>query len=151
MEKVSYGLHNLKPPAGSRKNRKRVGRGRSAGGGKTCGRGTKGQKSRSGGRSRAGFEGGQMPLQRRIPKLGGFTPRNRVEYEEVNLDQLERFPAGKVVDPDLMVESGLVRKARRVKVLGRGELTKELTVRAHAFSGSAAKKIEDAGGKAEVM
>lgn len=151
MAKEALGLHNLRPPQDSRKDRKRVGRGRSAGGGKTCGRGTKGQKARSGARSRIGFEGGQMPLQRRIPKLGGFTSRKRVEYSVVNLDELDRFPSGEVVDVDLLRRSGLARSKQPVKILGRGRLTKSLTVRAHAFSRTAAEKIEEAGGKPEVV
>lgn len=146
------GLHNLKPAPGSRKDRKRVGRGRSAGGGKTCGRGQKGQNARSGSHSKIGFEGGQMPLARRVPKLGGFKPRNRKVYVPVNLSDLERFDPGSVVDPAAMEAAGLIRKAhQRVKVLGGGELTRSLTVRAHAFSGSARERIEAAGGKTEVV
>jgi large subunit ribosomal protein L15 len=132
--------------------RKRVGRGRGAGGGKTSGRGQKGQNSRSGSHSKPGFEGGQMPLFRRIPKLGGFTPRNRRVYAVVNVGDLARFEKDQVVDPALLADSGLVRKERdSVKVLGDGELKVSLTVRAHAFTSSAREKIEAAGGRAEVI
>lgn len=145
-------LHNLKPPSDSRKARKRVGRGRGAGGGKTCGRGNNGQNSRSGSRSKAAFEGGQMPLVRRVPKLGGFTPRNRTVYALVNVYQLERFSTEKVVDPVALAGAGLIKKEReKVKILGGGELKAGLTVRAHAFSRTAREKIEAAGGKAEVI
>jgi large subunit ribosomal protein L15 len=152
-EKDRTGLHNLGPPEGSRKNRKRVGRGRAAGGGKTCGRGTKGQKSRSGSKSKPGFEGGQMPLVRRVPKIGGFKPRRRTTYSVVNLFQLDRkFSEGDLVEPASLVTAGLIKKDKEiVKVLGDGELSTPLTVRAHAFSRSAMEKIESAGGKAEVI
>jgi large subunit ribosomal protein L15 len=142
-------LHNLKPAPGSRKDRKRVGRGESAGGGKTCGRGQKGQKARS--KTRLGFEGGQMPLARRVPKLGGFTPRRRNVFAVVNVSELSRFETGEV-DPEALAEVGLIRKKTdRVKVLGNGELNVSITVKAHAFTGSAREKIEAAGGKAEVI
>ncbi len=145
-------LHNLKPAPDSRKARKRVGRGHGAGGGGTSGRGHKGQRARSGSRRKPGFEGGQMPLVRRIPKLGGFTPRKRTVYALVNVHQLERFTADDVVDPVALAEAGLVKKERgRVKILGSGELNTSLTVKAHAFSRSAREKIEAAGGKAEVI
>lgn len=145
-------LHNLSPAPGSRKDRKRVGRGRSAGTGKTSGRGQKGQKARSGSRTKIGFEGGQMPLFRRVPKLGGFKPRNRKVYEVVNVSELGRFEKGQVVDPATLAGAGLVRKERdAVKILGDGELSTELTVRAHAFTRSAREKIEAAGGRAEVI
>src|SRR5450756_118566 len=139
-------LHNLKPAPGSRKGRKRVGRGESAGGGKTCGRGQKGQKAR--GKTRPSFEGGQMPLVRRVPKLGGFTPRKRNVFAVVNVSELARFEGGEV-DPAALAAAGLINKERdRVKILGDGELNVSVTVKAHAFTGSAREKIEAAGGKA---
>jgi len=142
-------LHNLKPAPGSRKDRKRVGRGESAGGGKTCGRGQKGQKAR--GKTRPGFEGGQMPLARRLPKLGGFTPRKRNVFAVVNVSELARFETGEV-DPAALAAAGLIKKeTERVKILGDGELSASITVKAHAFSSSAREKIEAAGGKAEVI
>ena len=145
-------LHNLKPAPDSRKARKRVGRGHGAGGGGTSGRGHKGQRARSGSRRKPGFEGGQMPLVRRIPKLGGFTPRKRTVYALVNVHQLDRFTTDDVVDPVALAEAGLVKKERgRVKILGSGEMNTSLTVKAHAFSRSAREKIEAAGGKAEVI
>lgn len=151
-DKEQLRLHNLKPHPGSRKAKKRVGRGRSAGGGKTCGRGMKGQNARSGSHSKVGFEGGQMPLARRVPKLGGFTPRNRVVYATVKVSAFERFGAGEVVDPEILAREGLIKKAGdRVKVLGDGEISKGLTVKAHAFTRSARSKIEAAGGNAEVI
>ena len=142
-------LHNLKPAPGSHKDRKRVGRGESAGGGKTCGRGQKGQKAR--GKTRLGFEGGQMPLTRRVPKLGGFTPRKRNVFAVVNVSELSRFGTEEV-DPAALAAAGLIRKETdRVKILGDGELSVSVTVKAHAFTGSAREKIEAAGGKAEVI
>jgi large subunit ribosomal protein L15 len=142
-------LHHLKPAEGSKKERKRVGRGRAGAGGKTAGRGTKGWGARH--NPKLGFEGGQMPLQRRVPKLKGFTNPNRVEYAVVNVETLARvFDAGEV-DPASLYDHGLVRKGRPVKVLARGELDKPLTVRAHAFSEAAKAKIEQAGGTAEVI
>jgi len=145
-------LNNLRPPRGQKHPRKRVGRGPGSGHGKTASRGTKGAKSRSGFRFKRGFEGGQMPLHRRVPKRG-FTNIFRVEYAVVNLDALaEAFDAGTAVTPELLRERGLVRKATApVKVLGRGEISKALMVRAHKFSGSAAKKIAAAGGTAETV
>jgi large subunit ribosomal protein L15 len=145
-------LNNLRPPRGAKHPKKRVGRGPGSGHGKTASRGSKGAKSRSGFRFKRGFEGGQMPLHRRVPKRGFHNPF-RVEYAVVNLDTLgEVFEAGSSVTPDLLRERGLVRHATApVKVLGRGELSKALTVTAHKFSGSAAKKIEAAGGKAEAI
>ena len=145
-------LNNLRPPKGARKGRKRVGRGPGSGHGKTASRGSKGAKSRSGFRFKRGFEGGQMPLHRRVPKRGFHNPF-RVEYAVVNLDTLaEVFEAGSSVTPDLLRERGLVRKAGvPVKVLGRGDISKKLTVKAHKFSGSAAEKIAAAGGVAEVI
>jgi large subunit ribosomal protein L15 len=146
------GLNNLRPPRGQKHPRKRVGRGPGSGHGKTASRGTKGAKSRSGFRFKRGFEGGQMPLHRRVPKRG-FTNIFRVEYAVVNLDTLaEMFEAGTAVTPELLRERGLVRQATApVKVLGRGEITKALTVRAHKFSGSAAQKIAAAGGTVETV
>jgi large subunit ribosomal protein L15 len=146
------GLSNLKPAKGSTQSRKRVGRGPGSGLGKTSGRGEKGQKSRSGFSHRAGFEGGQMPLHRRVPKRGFSNARFRKEYTELNLDQLEVFEAGTIVTPEVLLKNGLIRKLRDgVKVLGRGELTKALTVRAHRFSATAQERIAAAGGKAELI
>jgi len=145
-------LNNLRPPKGMKHPKKRIGRGQGSGNGKTAGRGHKGQKSRSGYKFKRGFEGGQMPLHRRVPKRGFHNPF-RVEYEVVNLDALsDRFDAGTEVTPDLLREQGLVaRSAERIKVLARGDISKALTVRAHKFSGKAAEKIAAAGGKAEVL
>ena len=145
-------LNNLRPPRGARRDRKRVGRGPGSGHGKTATRGSKGAKSRSGFRFKRGFEGGQMPLHRRVPKRGFHNPF-RVEYAVVNLDTLaEVFEAGSSVTPELLRERGLVRQAHApVKVLGRGEISKPLTVHAHKFSGSAAEKIAAAGGAAELI
>jgi large subunit ribosomal protein L15 len=138
-------LHNLRPAPGSRKDRKRVGRGPGSGTGKTSGRGQKGQKARSGGSVRPGFEGGQMPLHRRIPK-GGFTPLNRVEYQVVNVRALEELEESEIT-PQVLRERGLIGSLRDpVKVLGTGELTRTVQVTAHAFSGTAQEKIESAGG-----
>jgi len=146
------GLSNLKPAKGSTQARKRVGRGPGSGLGKTSGRGEKGQKSRSGFSHRPGFEGGQMPLHRRVPKRGFSNARFRKEYTELNLDQLEAFEAGTIVTPEVLLKNGLIRKLRDgVKVLGRGELTKALTVRAHRFSATAQERITAAGGKAELI
>lgn len=142
-------LHDLAPAPGSRRRKIRVGRGRAGRRGKTAGRGTKGAGAR--GQIKPTYEGGQIPIQMRMPKLGGFRSPNRVEYEVVNLDGLEGFEAGSVVEPDSLRSRGLVGKKGPVKVLGRGELTKALTVRAHAFSSTAAGKIEAAGGKAEKL
>ena len=145
-------LNNLRPPRGAKHPKKRVGRGPGSGHGKTASRGSKGAKSRSGFRFKRGFEGGQMPLHRRVPKRGFHNPF-RVEYAVVNLDVLgEVFDDGSAVTPDLLRQRGLVRETgARIKVLGRGDLAKKLTVQAHKFSGSAAKKIEAAGGVAEVL
>ncbi|MDQ3785570.1 MAG: 50S ribosomal protein L15 [Actinomycetota bacterium] len=141
--------HELKPPPGSRKASKRVGRGEGSGHGKTAGRGSKGTKAR--GSVRAGFEGGQMPLLRRVPKLKGFRPPNRTVYGAVNLDDLESLP-DPVLGPDEIRAAGLLHKRNSlIKVLGRGEITAAKTVRAHAFSSSARTKIEAAGGSAEVI
>jgi large subunit ribosomal protein L15 len=144
-------LSNLGPPKGARHSKKRVGRGQGSGQGAQAGRGHKGAKSRSGWKKKRGFEGGQMPLHRRVPKRGFHNPF-RVAYEVVNLDALsERFDAGVEVTPELMRERGLVGRAGPVKVLARGDVSKALTVRAHKFSGKAAEKIAAAGGKAEVL
>ncbi|WP_027716913.1 50S ribosomal protein L15 [Desulfuromonas sp. TF] len=144
-------LSNLKPAIGSTKNRKRIGRGAGSGTGKTAGKGHKGQNARSGGGIKAGFEGGQMPLQRRLPKRG-FTSLNKKVYALVNLHDLELFEAGSVVDMAALGQAGLVKKVGDgIKILGDGELTKALTVKAHKFSKSAQERIEAAGGKAEVI
>ena len=141
-------LHDLSPVPGSHRDRKRVGRGPGSGTGKTSGRGQKGQKSRSGGSVPAGFEGGQMPLHRRIPKRG-FHSRNRVEYQVVNVGDLEGLSG--VVTPEVLRDAGLVGSLRKpIKVLGNGSLDAALQVSAHAFSGSAKAKIEAAGGTANV-
>jgi large subunit ribosomal protein L15 len=143
--------NELKPAAGSRKNRKRVGRGPGSGLGKTAGRGEKGQKSRSGFSQKPGFEGGQMPLHRRIPKRG-FTNLFRKEYRTVNVERLNRFEAGAVVTPESLRDAGLLHKGSlEVKVLGNGDLKVALTVRAHKFTETATRKIQEAGGKAEVL
>jgi large subunit ribosomal protein L15 len=146
------GLDKLKPAEGSKGKKFRVGRGQGSGNGKTAGRGHKGAQSRSGYKSKRGFEGGQMPLHRRVPKRG-FTNIFRREYEVVNVDRIaEVFEAGTVVTPELLREHGLVaRGAAPVKVLARGEVAKALTIRAHKFSGKAAEKIQAAGGTTEVL
>ncbi len=145
-------LNTLRPPAGAKHPKKRIGRGHGSGNGKTAGRGHKGAKSRSGFKFKRGFEGGQMPLHRRVPKRGFHNPF-RVAYEVVNLDDLARvFDAGAVVTPEVLRERGLVAgKHTPVKVLARGEVGKALTVRAHKFSGKAAEKIAAAGGAAEAI
>jgi large subunit ribosomal protein L15 len=144
-------LSTLKPPKGARTSRKRLGRGVGSGLGKTSGSGGKGQTARSGCTLGRGFEGGQMPLQRRLPKRG-FTNPFRVEVESVNLDDLDRAFESGVVDPEAMRDRGVVpRKAKVIKVLGRGELSKALTVKAHRFSESARAKIVAAGGVAETL
>ena len=141
-------LHHLKPAAGAKRDRKRVGRGRAGVRGKTAGRGTKGYLAKH--NPKPGFEGGQMPLQRRVPKLKGFKNFNRVEYAVVNVETLAKYFDGEV-DPAALLAHGLVHKGRPVKVLARGELDKALTVRAHAFSAAARSKIEQAGGRAELV
>jgi large subunit ribosomal protein L15 len=141
-------VHDLKPAPGSTRARRRVGRGIAGKGGKTAGRGTKGQGARD--NVKPGFEGGQLPLTQRIPKLKGFKNPFRVEYNVINLDTLEGFE-GDSVDPDAMRAKGLVHKHGLVKVLGRGELTRPLTVSAHAFSKSAVAAIEGAGGRVHVI
>jgi large subunit ribosomal protein L15 len=145
-------LSNLKPAEGSKFSRKRVGRGPGSGNGKTAGRGNKGAQSRSGYSYKRGFEGGQMPLHRRLPKRG-FNNQFRTEYAVVNLDQLEaQFDTGATVTVDSLREAGLIHGKRLpIKVLGRGEITKALTVQADKFSGKAAEKIAAAGGKAEAL
>jgi large subunit ribosomal protein L15 len=145
-------LNSLRPPKGAKHKKSRVGRGPGSGHGKTAGRGEKGAQSRSGFSFKRGFEGGQMPLHRRLPKRG-FTNPFREEYAIVNLDTLaEVFDAGSDVTPDVLRERGLVRDARaHIKVLARGEFAKKLTVRAHKFSSTAAEKIAAAGGVAEVI
>lgn len=141
-------LHELSPAPGSKQSRKRVGRGPGSGLGKTAGRGHKGGQSRAGYRVRPGFEGGQMPLVRRVPKRG-FTNEFRVEYAVVNVGSLEQL--GKSINPDVMVEAGLVHKGRMVKVLGNGEVKAAITVAAHRFSKAARQKIESAGGRCEEL
>ena len=145
-------MNNLRPPKGMKHAKKRIGRGQGSGNGKTAGRGHKGQKSRSGYKFKRGFEGGQMPLHRRVPKRGFHNPF-RVEYEVVNLDTLgARFDAGTVVTAELLAGKRLISSASaRLKVLGRGEIDKALTVRAHRFSGKAAEKIAAAGGATEQL
>ncbi len=145
-------LHDLQPAEGAHKNRKRVGRGISAGGGKTAGRGTKGQNSRSGGGVRPYFEGGQLPLVRRLPRLRGFTNIWRVEYTPINLQRLNSFGAGSEVTPESMMAAGILKSTREpVKILGNGELDRPLTIKAHKFSASAREKILAAGGKIEEL
>jgi large subunit ribosomal protein L15 len=145
-------LSNLKPPKGAKHSKKRVGRGQGSGQGTQAGRGHKGAKSRSGFKRKVGFEGGQMPLKRRVPKRGFHNPFS-VDYAVVNLDTLgERFDDGTVVTLDVLRERRLIpASAERVKVLGRGDITKSLTVRVHKFSGKAAEKITAAGGAAETL
>jgi large subunit ribosomal protein L15 len=145
-------LSNLKPAERSKFSKKRIGRGQGSGTGTQAGRGHKGAQSRSGWKFKRGFEGGQMPLHRRIPKRG-FHNIFRIEYAVVNLDTLgDRFEAGTVVTPELLRERGVVRTSRQpVKILGRGDIAKKLTVRAHKFSGKAAEKIAAAGGATEVL
>lgn len=145
------GLHNLKPAKGSTRSRKRVGRGPGSGLGKTSGRGEKGQKSRSGFSHKVGFEGGQMPLHRRVPKRG-FNNRFRKEYTEVNLDRLEVFDPGTIVTPEVLLKRGMIRKLRAgVKILANGRLTKALTIRAHKFSAKAQEIVKGLGGKVEIL
>ncbi|NVQ45010.1 50S ribosomal protein L15 [Listeria monocytogenes] len=144
-------LHELKPSEGSRKERNRVGRGTGSGNGKTSGRGHKGQKARSGGGVRLGFEGGQLPLFRRIPKRG-FTNINRKEFAIVNLNVLNRFEDGTEVTPELLVETGIIRNEKSgIKILSNGNIEKKLTVKANKFSAAAKEAIEAAGGKTEVI
>src|SRR3989442_10538459 len=142
-------LNNLKPPKGAKHAKKRIGRGQGSGSGKTASRGHKGAKSRSGFKFKRGFEGGQMPLHRRVPKRGFHNPF-RIEYDIVNLDTLGlKFDAGAVVTPELLRDHGLVAGRRPIKVLARGDVVKALTVRAHSFSLKAAEKLQAAGGTTE--
>ena len=143
-------LHELKPPAGSRKRRQRIGRGTGSGRGKTSGRGQKGQNARSEG-FRLGFEGGQMPLAQRIPKLPGFKNPFKKTYAVVNISKLRRFDDGSTVNAESLVAAGLVRAGEEVKVLGTGDLNRNLTVEAHAFSSSARSAIEAKGGTVKVL
>ncbi|UQS82372.1 50S ribosomal protein L15 [Bombilactobacillus folatiphilus] len=144
-------LHEIQTSAGSRQTRKRVGRGTSSGFGKTSGRGQKGQLARSGGKTRQGFEGGQMPLFRRMPKRG-FNNINRKEYAVVNLDQLNQFRAGSVVDAKSLLEAGIIKKELSgVKLLANGELTKKLTIKVNKASKAAQTAVEAAGGSIEVI
>ncbi|WP_301108598.1 50S ribosomal protein L15 [Sporosarcina sp.] len=144
-------LHELKPAEGSRRNRKRIGRGIGSGFGKTSGKGHKGQNARSGGGVRLGFEGGQIPLFQRLPKRG-FTNINRKDYAIVNLDTLNRFEEGTEVTPELLIETGVVSNAKSgIKILGNGTLEKKITVKANKFSASAKEAIEKAGGQTEVV
>ena len=146
------GLHNLKPAKGSVRNRKRVGRGPGSGLGKTAGRGEKGQKSRSGFSRKPGFEGGQMPLHRRVPKRGFTNQPFKKDFSCVNLGRLEVFEAGTIVTPELLVKQGIVKQLRDgLKVLADGDLTKALTVHAHRFSAKAKERIAGLGGKVEVL
>jgi len=142
--------HELKPAPGSHKKPKRVGRGPGSGHGKTSTRGHKGQKARSGGSVRRGFEGGQMPLQRRLPKRG-FTNIFRKQYSVVNVKDLAGFGDGEAITPESLKEKGLIKTRQPVKILGEGELTKKITVKAHKFSQTAIQKIEASGGKVEVI
>lgn len=145
-------LHELKPNKGTVKNRKRLGRGTATGQGKTAGRGQDGQNSRSGGGTRPGFEGGQMPLYRRIPKRGFSNYPFKKQWTVVNIEELNRFEEGTVITPELLKEAGMIKKFNDgVKILGDGQLEKKLTIKAHKFSQSAIEKIEAAGGKAEVI
>lgn len=144
-------LHELKPVDGARNKRNRVGRGMSSGNGKTSGRGHNGQKQRSGGKVGLSFEGGQLPLFRSIPKRG-FTNINRKDYAVVNVSDLNRFDNGTEVTPELLIESGIVKKERSgIKILGNGSLEKKLTIKAHKFSSSAVEAIEQQGGTHEVI
>jgi large subunit ribosomal protein L15 len=148
-KKEQLKLHHLQPAPGSKKEKIRVGRGEGGRRGKTAGRGTKGLKARN--TLRPGFEGGQTPLSMRIPKLPGFTNPNKEEFAIVNLAALDVFDKGSEVTPEELRNRGLIRHRGRVKVLAQGDLAKALTVKAHAFSAAAKKKIEDAGGTAEVI
>lgn len=148
-EREQLKLHHLAPAPGSKKKKIRVGRGESGRRGKTAGRGTKGLLARS--KLRPGFEGGQTPLAMRLPKLKGFTNPSKETFAIVNVATLDDFPAGSEVSPESLREQGLIRHKGRVKVLGEGDLDKALTVKAHAFSGSAREKIEAAGGTVEII
>ena len=143
-------IHDLKPAPGSTKNKQRKGRGIGGKGGKTAGRGTKGQHSRGRGKVRVGFEGGQMPLYKRVPKMRGFTNPFRVEYQAINLDTIDECGLS-TVSPETLQQKGLVSKNALVKVLGRGEITRGVTVQAHAFSAMAEAAILAAGGTTEIL
>jgi large subunit ribosomal protein L15 len=143
-------LGELKPPKGARKKRKRVGRGIGSGHGKTACQGAKGQNARSGGGTKAGFEGGQMPLQRRLPKRGFRSPFKK-QFSIIHVRDLNRFPKGSVVEPELLLQSGLLRKHNQVKLLSDGELEHPLTIRVHQASKAALKKVEAASGRVEVI
>ena len=143
-------LDELKPPVGARKKHKRVGRGIGSGHGKTACRGSKGQNSRSGRGTKAGFEGGQMPLQRRLPKRGFHSPFKE-QFAIIHVGDLNRFPKESVVEPDLLLQSGLLKKGGPVKLLADGELQHPLTIRVHQASKAALKKVESASGKVEVI
>ncbi len=143
-------LGELKPPIGARREKKRVGRGIGSGHGKTACRGSKGQRARSGGTKRAGFEGGQMPLQRRLPKRGFRSPFKQ-EFSIIHIKDLNRFPKDSVVEPGLLYQSGLVKKKESVKLLSDGELQHPLTIRVHRASQAAVKKVEAASGRVEVI
>ena len=145
-------LHDLRPAKGATHERKRVGRGIGSGMGKTSTKGHKGQKARSGASPRLGFEGGQTPLHRRLPQRAGFRNVNRKEYAVVNLDDLERFEAGTEINPELLINCGIVKSPKDgIKILGNGDLTKALIVRANKFSKTAEEKLKAAGGTAEVL
>ena len=145
-------LHELRPAKGAKKKKRRVGRGIAAGQGKTAGRGTKGQNARAGGGVRPYFEGGQLPLVRRLPYKRGFTNIFKVHYKPINLDRLDDFTAGDEVSPATLAEAGIIKSpSEPVVILGRGELDRPLTVKAHRFSASAREKILGAGGSAEVL
>jgi large subunit ribosomal protein L15 len=147
-------LHDLQPAPGSKKNKKRVGRGMASGHGKTSGRGTKGQNARSGGSKGPYFEGGQLPLVRRLPFRRGFTNIHRVEYKPVNLDRLQAIfgDSSQEITPETLLEAGIIKRSdKAVAILGQGELTSALTVKAHRFSKSAREKIEAAGGTIEIL
>ena len=144
-------INKLKPRSGSLKSKKRVGRGDSSGHGNTAGRGTKGQRSRSGAKISAYFEGGQMPLSRRVPKRG-FRSVFRKEYTIINVEQLNRFNDGETVTPERLIEDGVIKKiSNGLKILSKGQINKKITVKAHKFSKEALNKIESAGGKVEVI
>lgn len=144
-------LHDLKPPEGARTAKKRIGRGEGSGAGKTAGKGHKGQRSRSGGGVRPGFEGGQMPLQRRLPKRGFFNPFRKV-FAVVNLRDLTRFESGSVIDPEGLAAAGIIKKAdQKVKLLADGTLDKPLTIKVHGASAKARQAVESAGGSVEVI
>jgi large subunit ribosomal protein L15 len=146
-------LEDLRPAAGAKKRRKRVGRGPGSGHGKTSTKGHKGQRARAGGGKAGGFEGGQMPLYRRLPKRGFLPPGGKTEYAIVNVKSLAAFAAGGAVDPDGLVQAGLIKNSGRVrvKILGNGDVPHALTVKVHAVSGSARSKIEAAGGRIELL